>query len=119
MQELVFVALSVAELGLEAGACLPEIYEAAEERGFQLCPLEAGPYLRLALMDQADSANLALSAGTSPDGALTVASAPVGDHSFPKGFYLRVVDGIPWLRGYRCDDAYRFVAQDQFIFLQS
>ena len=28
------------------------------------------------------------------------------DHDYPKGFYLRVVDGVTWLRGYRCDDEY-------------
>ena len=31
-----------------------------------------------------------------------------GDDAFPKGLYLRKVDGGLWLRGYVCDPAYRF-----------
>ncbi len=35
---------------------------------------------------------------------------------YPKGFYLRVVDGRAWLRGYRCDDEYDFDPADRFVF---
>jgi hypothetical protein len=46
-----------------------------------------------------------------------VASAPLSDDAtFPKGFYLRVVDGTQWLRGFRCDDEYRFAPDDTFAF---
>jgi len=61
-----------------------------------------------------------LSAGRSPAGALKVASAPLSDDvAFPKGFYLRVVDGTLWLRGFRCDDEYRFTPDDTFAFRSS
>lgn len=46
---------------------------------------------------------------SSPDGAVTVLSELLeGDDAFPKGLYLRKVDGNLWLRGYVCDSAYRF-----------
>ena len=82
-----------------------------------VCPPDAGPYLRLALQSQADAPDRVLSGGRSPAGALKVASAPLSeDANFPKGFYLRVVDGQRWLRGFRCDDEYLFSPVDRFIF---
>ena len=38
------------------------------------------------------------------------------DDEYPKGFYLRVVDGRAWLRGYRCDDGHSWSPDDRFIF---
>jgi hypothetical protein len=66
---------------------------------------------------QENAPDSVLSAGRSPAGAVKVAAAPLSDDvAFPKGFYLRVVDGVQWLRGYRCDDEYRFAAGDRFAF---
>jgi hypothetical protein len=66
-------------------------------------------------MDQANAPNSVLSAGRGPAGALHVASEPVSeDVEYPKGFYLRVVDGQAWLRGYRCDNTYVW-APDQWL----
>ncbi|MFF1573704.1 hypothetical protein ACFVWR_13205 [Leifsonia sp. NPDC058292] len=111
------VECSVAELELSVGATLPEVFSAAREHGLELTPPDTGPYLRLALASQANAPDSVLSAGRSPAGALKVASAPLTvDPSFPKGFYLRVVDGTPWLRGFRCDDEYRFSPDDRFAF---
>lgn len=31
------------------------------------------------------------------------------------GFYLRVVDGTPWLRGFLCDDLHVFGPEDRWI----
>lgn len=74
----------------------------------ELCPPATGPYLRLAVTSQSQAPDSVLSAGRAPSGALHVLSAPLSeDHEYPKGFYLRVVDGVSWLRGYRCDDEYR------------
>lgn len=67
-------------------------------------------------MDQQNSTNSILSAGKKPANSLAIASLPLGTDDFPKGFYLRVVDGVPWLRGYRCEDAYEFAPEDAFIF---
>jgi hypothetical protein len=38
------------------------------------------------------------------------------DDAFPKGLYLRNADGNLWLRGYICDDAYRFPGDAMFAF---
>ncbi|MDE0546364.1 hypothetical protein [Microbacterium sp. C7(2022)] len=112
------VSRSVAELGLTAGGTLPEIFASAREQGFALCPPQIGPYLRLALTAQQGSTDANLSVGRAPDGSLTVASDPLrDDDEYPKGFYLRVVDGQSWLRGYRCDDEFVFSPGDRFVFL--
>lgn len=108
---------TVAELGLPEGGTLRDVCDAAGGVGLELCPADAAPYLRLAWMSQANSTDSVLSVGRSPQGAVKVASAPLSDDAeYPKGFYLRVVDGVRWLRGYRCDDEYRFAADDRFAF---
>ena len=108
---------AVAELGFTEGASLSEILEAAQQQNLLLCPAETGPYLRLALTGQSTSADSVMSAGRAPEGSLTVASAPLSDDDeYPKGFYLRVVDGQAWLRGYRCDDEHIWSADDRFLF---
>jgi hypothetical protein len=109
----------VGDLGLNTGATLHEVFTAALDRGLALCPPDAAPYLRMVMTSQANAPDSVLSAGKSPAGALKVASAPLRDDAdYPKGFYLRVVDGRLWLRGYRCDDEYRFDPGDQFAFRQ-
>lgn len=105
------------ELGRPDGATLPEVFRLAQDDGLLLCPLDTGPYLRLALTDQEASTDSVMSAGRSPQGALTLASEVVSpDDDHPKGFYLRVVDGRPWLRGYRCSQEYVFGPDDRFVF---
>lgn len=97
----------VDELGLPEGGTLPEVIAAAQRQGFRLCPPETGPYLRLAMTSQSQAPDSVLSAGRIPTGALHVVSSPLSeDHQVPKGFYLRVVDGTSWLRGFCCDDEY-------------
>ncbi|MEY9953668.1 hypothetical protein [Leifsonia sp. EB34] len=115
--ELSVVERDLDELGLGDGGTLPEVFAAARELGLSLCPPDTGPYLRLAMRSQANAPDSVLSAGRSPAGAIKVASAPLRDDvEFPKGFYLRVVDGVQWLRGYRCDDEYRYTSEDRFAF---
>lgn len=115
--ELTVVDRGVGELGLHRGGTLPDVYAAAQQQGLALCPPDTGPYLRLAMRSQANAPDSVLSAGRSPAGSLKVAAAPLSDDvEFPKGFYLRVVDGVQWLRGYRCDDEYRYAAGDRFAF---
>lgn len=99
--------LTVADLGLPEGGTLPQVLAAGADLGLAPCPLETAPYLRLAMPDQAGAPDSVLSAGRAPTGAVHVVSAPVSeDVEHPKGFYLRVVDGQAWLRGFRCDDTY-------------
>ncbi|MCI0155411.1 hypothetical protein KNO15_01710 [Leifsonia shinshuensis] len=116
-EEVRIVERGVADLGLVDGATLPEVYAGAHARGLSLCPPDAGPYLRLAWTSQADAPDTVLSAGRSPAGALKVASAQLStDVEYPKGFYVRVVVGRLWLRGYRCDDEYLYEPGDRFAF---
>jgi hypothetical protein len=108
---------TVAELGLPSGATLTQIFECAQQQGLSLCPVDAAPYLRMVLNDQVASQDSVMSSGTAPDGGLTVAAEALSeDHEYPKGFYLRVVDGHAWLRGYRCDDDHMWSPHDRFIF---
>lgn len=108
---------TVAELGLPDGGSLSRILESALQQNLLLCPADTGPYLRLALIEQATASDSVMSSGRAPTGSLTVASAPLSeDDEYPKGFYLRVVDGEPWLRGYRCDDEHMWSADDRFVF---
>lgn len=112
------VERTVEQLGLPEGAVLSEVFAAAKNQGLELCPLVVGPYLRLSLMDQGNAPDSVLSAGRSPAGAIHVASKSVSeDVEYPKGFYLRVVDGQPWLRGYCCDDTYVWAPEQRVAFL--
>jgi hypothetical protein len=115
------VALSVGELGLTSGASLSQIITSAQGRGLAVFPLMAAPYLRLAMLHQETAPDSAMSGGRVPSGSITVASAPPrpGIDDYPTGFYLRAVDGIRWLRGYRCTDEYIWPSAAQFTFRYS
>ena len=111
------VESSVDDLGLRDGASLSQIFTTAEARGLLLCPPTTGPYLRLAVDEQASAPDSVLSAGRAPSGSLTVATPVLSDDDeYPKGFYLRVIDGQAWLRGYRCDDEHIWSPEDRFVF---
>lgn len=111
------VERSLSGLGLDDGGTLVEVFAAAERQGLLLCPPDTAPYLRLAMTWQQNAPDSVLSAGRSPAGALKVASPLLSeDVEYPKGFYLRVVDHQPWLRGYRCDLEYRFAGGYRFAF---
>jgi len=110
--------LSVEELGFADGAAFPEILAAAQKRGLYPCPPVTGVYLRLQMNVQQASCNSVLT-GThdAPEGAITVVSHPLEkDFDFPRGMYLRNVDGTLWLRGYTCDDTYRWKPTDLLAF---
>lgn len=113
------VERTVEQLGFEHGGVQSQIFAAARTQGLELCPLATGPYLRLAMMDQANAPDSVLSAGRGPTGVIHIASEPLSeDVEYPKGFYLRVVDGRPWLRGYGCDDTYVWASTQRLAFLQ-
>ena len=114
--EMTAVILSLEELGLKRGATLDELFRHIRGTQFRPCPADTGFFLRLAWTDQPQSQNSILT-GThsSPDQAVTVLSEMLErDDDFPKGLYLRRVDGSLWLRGYVCDSAYRFPASALF-----
>ena len=117
-QEMTIAIASLREIGLENGATLNEIFQQAEKRCFKSCPTNTGLFLRLAWKNQPQSQNSILS-GThhSPEQAVVVLSEIIEkDDAFPKGLYLRNVDGKLWLRGYVCDSEYRFSGNDLFAF---
>lgn len=111
------VLRSVGQLGLAAGGPLSAIFARAGEAGLSLCPLITGPYLRLAMTDQESAPDAVMSTGSAPSGSVTVASAPLDtDDALPKGFYLRVVEGRRWLRGYHASDEHIWSPGDTLAF---
>ena len=112
------IETSPAGLGLTVGRTLPRIVDAALARGLRPCPLELGPHLRLQHLDQAEQPAVEpQGGGRAPLGSLTVVSAPLVDEDdFPKGFYLRRIDGRPWLRGYRCSMDFEWQPDDRLVF---
>ena len=116
--EMIIAIASLREIGLENGATLNEIFRQIEKSCFKPCPTNTGLFLRFTWKDQPQSQNSILS-GThhSPDQAVTVLSEIIEkDDAFPKGLYLRNVDGRLWLRGYVCDSVHRFSSNDLFAF---
>lgn len=111
------VECTVGQLGLTNGATLPRIMAAAREQGLMLCPPITGPYLRLSMPDQPFAPDSVMSNGRPPRGAVHVASERLRDeYDYPRGFYLRVVEGTRWLRGFRCSDEAPWSSDDRFAF---
>lgn len=109
-EEMTAAIISLEELGLDRGASLNELFQYIKGTQFSPCPPDTALFLRLAWTDQPQSQNSILT-GThsSPAQAVTVLSNLLErNDAFPKGLYLRNVDGNLWLRGYVCDSAYRF-----------
>ncbi|PGS48335.1 helicase [Bacillus sp. AFS041924] len=112
------VELSVGDLGFFDGATTPQIYKKATELGLELCPIELGPYLRLAYLDQPEvvSEN-PIKLHQAPSGSITIASEILSEEEdFPKGFYIRRINDVLWLRGYRADHLHVWNGDDHFIF---
>jgi hypothetical protein len=110
------VELSISQLGFSRGAKMGQIHNRMCELGLSVCPLELAPHLRLQLLDQPEDSRP--SQHRAPPGSITVASQPpaMDDDSVPKGFYLRRIGNVLWLRGYRCDAAHLWSAEDRFVF---
>lgn len=113
------VELPVRHLGFPRGATIAEIYERAGELGLGLCPLELGPHLRLQYLDQPEGYwGKPFRRQQAPYGSITIASEKLTeDDDFPKGFYLRRIKGVLWLRGYRSGPQYVWESDDHFIFV--
>ncbi len=112
------VELSVADLGFADGAASEVLFQAATQLGLSLCPLELGPHLRLQFMDQPEGhMGYPPPKHCAPPGSLTVASPPlVLDEEVPKGFYLRRIEGVLWLRGYWCGPDHLWSPADRLVF---
>ncbi|MCG3088932.1 helicase [Sporosarcina sp. MB25] len=119
--QLITVELSVRDLGLTEGASLEQIFVTAEQLGLQIGPIEIGPYIRLAYLDQPEgSAGKPARTQRAPYGSITIA-AEIMDASdeFPKGFYLRRINGELWLRGYVTDNEHIWDPDDRFVFVNA
>jgi hypothetical protein len=115
-----FAALEVTvrDLGFADGAAMPEVLSRAATLGLRACPLEAAPHFRLQYLDQPEDCR-----GTpavrhrAPPGSITVVSDPLtDDDAFPKGFYVRRIDGVAWLRGYWSGPDHRWDPGDRLLF---
>ncbi|MFD1335802.1 helicase [Oceanobacillus iheyensis] len=113
------VELTVQDLGLAKGGTITQIFSRANQLDLKLCPLELGPYLRFEYLDQPEGEINSRQQDQAPYGSITVASEILTeDDKFPKGFYLRRIDGVLWLRGYICDDQHVWEPSDHFIFVK-
>ena len=112
------VMLTVEALGFPHGAKMKTIINKAKSVGLHVCPLELGPYMRLTWLEQpAVNSHSHSKSKKAPYGSVTIISDPVCEHdNFPKGFYLRNIDGVLWLRGYLADDEHIWNPDDYLLF---
>lgn len=112
------VELSVGQLGFPQGATQPQLFEQAFSLGLGLAPVELGPHLRLQCLDQPEGFwGHQVTEHQAPPGSIQIASAPLSeDDQFPKGFYLRRIKGVLWLRGYWSDLQHIYQPLDRFVF---
>ncbi|GGB58354.1 hypothetical protein GCM10011409_39800 [Lentibacillus populi] len=98
------IELTVRDLGLPEGATTTQLFKRANDLGLELCPLELGPNLRLRYLDQPEGYSGQPSRQhQAPYGSITIASEILTeDENFPKGFYLRRIKGMLWLRWIHC-----------------
>jgi hypothetical protein len=110
--------VSVRDLGFDHGANTADVYQRAFARQLALCPISLAPHFRLQYQDQPEGAsNQPRMPNSAPPGAITIACAPIDtDDDFPKGFYLRRIEGELWLRGYHADSTHVWHANDCFAF---
>ncbi len=112
------IGTTVGELGLTDGGVLGQAIDAAEALGYGLCPLELGPHLRLAYLDQEEgSVGFAATQHQAPPGSITIIDQrPNEDKSEYRGFYLRRIEGNLWLRGYKSWSGHVWQPQDMLVF---
>ncbi|RLL48417.1 helicase [Oceanobacillus piezotolerans] len=114
------VELTVRDLGFPDGATMLQIFKRVREFGLELCPLELAPHLRLEYLDQPEGYTGNLSQqNQAPSGSITIASEIINeDDYFPKGFYLRRINDVLWLRGYIADHLHVWNPNDHFVFCE-
>lgn len=114
-KKITLIITTIKNLGFPEVATIQQIKRSLKSHGLSECPLEIAPYLRLNLKNQKeikkDTKN------ETPPGSLTIFSKPIiKDDNFPKGFYLRKINGELWLRGYRCSLDYIWKRNDTLVF---
>jgi hypothetical protein len=110
------VEITVANLGLTDGGTSGEIHGRMADVGLAICPMELGPHLRLQFLDQPEGqVGHAASQHRAPAGSVTVASGELSENAHA-GFYLRRIDGVLWLRGYRYEPDHLWSPEDRMVF---
>ena len=117
-QVIEIAPVAVAELGFGEGATYARLTARARESGLFECPLETAPHLRMQFLDQPDGPDgKQMTHGRAPPGSITVASPALDDEEeTPRGFYLRRVDGVLWLRGYWSRPDHIWSPEDVLVF---
>ena len=112
------VELTVGNLVFPQGATWEEVRTRSGHFGLDVCPLEVGPHLRLEYLDQPEgSFGAPVRRHRAPFGSVTIVSEPLDeDPDTPKGFYLRRIDGVLWLRGYRSERTFVWDPGDHLLF---
>jgi hypothetical protein len=112
------IELEVQGLGFPQGATLADILATAATAGLGCCPLELAPHIRLQYVDQPEGATgQAARPHQTPPGAIIIVSAPLEEEDdFPRGFYLRRIDGVLWLRGYCAPITHIHAPDEHFLF---
>lgn len=110
--------VTVSGLGFREGATYEQLTSQAIKAGLVECPMELAPHLRMQFLDQPEgSAGFPVTQHRAPPGSVTVASSPLDDGGgTPKGFYLRRIDGVLWLRGYYSRPDHVWSEGDVFVF---
>jgi hypothetical protein len=119
-ESMTLVAYTVDALGFAQGATLPQVLDAASRMRLGPCTHESAPYLRLHVREQPEGVDGPEDAKPeAPSGAWTVVTPDPGlGSSFPRGFYLRQLEGTLWLRGYRADDLHVWKPSDILVLRQ-
>ncbi len=110
--------ISVRHLGLPFGDSIAQILRDSARLGLFPCPLELGVHLRLQFLDQSEGSRLfPKSEHRAPPGSITVVSSELSSNAdVPKGFYLRRIEGILWLRGYYSGAEHVWSPEDRLVF---
>ncbi len=107
VEKVKLVRVNLSDLGLTKPAIYQEIVAKAEDLGLKLCPLILAAYLRLEYSEQSEGPYL------------KVASPKVGNSDdYPRGLYLRNINKVLWLRGFRASDDWEYPLDMEFVFRQ-
>jgi hypothetical protein len=114
-------SLSVADLGFREGATYEQLVARAMDSRLVECPLELGPHLRLQFCGQSEGSDgFPVTQKRAPPGSISIASSPLDDtDETPKGFYLRCISGVMWLRGYWSWPGHIWSPEDVLVFCRS
>lgn len=105
--EVQLVKIKFSDLNLSNPCSYQTILEQASKLGLNLCPPYLAAFMRLEYLDQSEGPYL------------TIASTkPVDDDNYPNGFYIRNLENVLWLRGYRAEGDCEWPDENEFIFIR-